>query len=323
MPIADNDLYAHGRVINPAKWDPFCNAIASYLLYARQKYGVEPKFFSFNESDLGVTIHFTLQEYRDAIKRVGACFVAHGITTKLLLGDVSSPKPADFITPASLDPQAMQYVGAISFHSWNGAIPEQLTAWHDAAHRLNLPLIVAEGGTDSDSYHYTHVWSYPWYAIDEAGMYLDVLRYSQPLSVLPWEMTQDYGMVDFHGPQPRPTMRFWCLKQLASTTPFGACELPIAVDTPAVHAAALYDPNTPALCIHLANLSATRQITITGIPTSIASLQTFMTNDEHSFSPSDPVRPENGTAQITLPALSYVTLTTQRVTQTLTDLPSR
>jgi hypothetical protein len=323
MPIPDTDPYAGRRKVNPAKWDQFCNAIASYLLYARQKYGVEPKFFSFNESDLGITILFTPQEYRDAVKRIGASFAAHGISTKLLLGDVSSPKPADFITPASLDPQAMQYVGAISFHSWNGAIPDQLTAWHDAACRLNLPLIVAEGGTDSDSYHYTHVWAYPWYAIDEAGMYLDLLRFSQPLSVLPWEMTQDYGMVDFHDPDPRPTMRFWCLKQLASTTPFGACELPISLDISSIHAAALYDPTTAALCIHLANLAAARQVTITGIPASIASLQTFITSDGHSFSPSDTVRPENGTAQITLPALSYLTLTTQQVTPTSSAPPSR
>jgi hypothetical protein len=154
-------------------------------------------------------------------------------------------------------------------------------------------------------------------------MYLDLLRFSQPLSVLPWEMTQDYGMVDFHDPDPRPTMRFWCLKQLASTTPFGACELPISLDISSIHAAALYDPTTAALCIHLANLAAARQVTITGIPASIASLQTFITSDGHSFSPSDTVRPENGTAQITLPALSYLTLTTQQVTPTSSAPPSR
>lgn len=305
------DPFSQGRIINPKKWDELCNSIASYLLYARKHYGVEPKFFSFNETDIGITIHFTPDQYRDAIKRVGASFAAHGLSTKFLLGDVSKPPPVDFIKPASLDPQAMKYVGAISFHSWNGATPQELSAWHDASQRLHLPLLVAEGGTDSDSYHYPHVWAYPWYAIDEAAMYLDVLTYSQPASVLPWEMTPDYGLVDFHGPVPRPSMRFWCLKQLASTTPPGACELPISTDIDSIHAAALYDSAGRSFCVHLANTAAARQVTITGIPPGIDSLQTYITGEDHSFAPSDPIPVRAGTAQINLRALSYLTLTTE------------
>jgi hypothetical protein len=305
------DLFAEGQTVNPKKWDELCNAIASFLLYARQHYGVEPKYFSLNETDIGITIHLTPLQYREALKRIGACFASHGISTRFLLGDVSKPPPVDFIKPATLDPEALHYVRAVSFHSWNGFTPQQLTAWHDVSQRLDFPLFVAEGGTDSDSYHYPHVWAYPWYAIDEAGMYLDLLCYAQPNSVLPWEMTPDYGLVDFSGPAPRPTLRFWCLKQLATTTHPGARELPVAADNSAIHCAALFDADSRSFCVHLANIGAQRHVTISGIPSGITSLQSYVTDEGHPFAMGDPAAVQDGIAEINLPALSYLTLSTQ------------
>ena len=303
------ELYAEGRQVKPEKWDELCNGIASYLLYAREHYGVEPKYFSLNETDIGVTIHLTPTQYRDAIKRIGACFVSKGITTKILLGDVSKPPPVDFIKPASADPEAMKFVGAISYHSWNGATLEQLSAWHVAAQKLNLPLFVAEGGTDSDAYKYPHVFAYPWYAIDEAAMYLDVLSNSQPASVLPWEMTPDYGLEDFQGTVAHPSKRFWCLKQLSAATVADSTQLQFTCDQPAIHIAALLDPSGDGCSIHLVNTGASRQITISGIPAGVKTLESYVTDQNREFTHGDSIAVKGGIAEMQLPPFSFVTLT--------------
>lgn len=301
--------FAEGRIVNPAKWEELCNGIASYLLYAKRQYGVEPKLFSLNETNLGVTIRLTPEQYRDAIKRIGACFVAHGIGTKILLGDVSNPHPVDFINPTAADPLAMQYVGALSYHSWNGATAGELAAWHAAAQKLGLPLLVAEAGTDSDAYHYPHVFWYTSYAIDEAAMYVDVLANSQPLSILPWEMTPDYPLEDFHGPEPRLSKRFWCLKQLSATSGSGKVELRIDADQPVIHAAALFDPARNSLCIHLVNMGAARDVAISGIPAGVQTPQIYVTDADNNFAKGAQVDLKDGTANVRLPPLSFVTLT--------------
>jgi hypothetical protein len=306
--IVPGEPYAEGRRVRPEKWDELCNGIASYLLYAREHYGVEPKYFSLNETDIGVTIRLTPIEYAEAIKRIGACFVSKGISTKILLGDVSKPPPVDFIKPASADPEALKYVGAISFHSWNGATPEQLAAWHTAAQKLNLPLFVAEGGTDSDAYKYPHVFGYSWYAIDEAAMYLDVLSNSQPASILPWEMTPDYPLEDFQGTVARPSERFWCLKQLSASSVAGSTELQFTCDQPAIHAAALLDPSGDGCCIHLVNTGASRDISISGIPGGVGVMETYVTDQNRQFVQGDSVEVKEGVVEMRLPAMSFVTL---------------
>jgi O-glycosyl hydrolase len=310
-PIA-REPYAEGRIVNPAKWDDLCNSIASYLLYAKNQYGVEPKLFSLNETDLGVTIKLTPQQYHDAMARLGACFASHGISTKLLVGDVSNPRPVDFISLTTADPEVMKYAGAISFHSWNGATSAQLAAWHAVAQNANLPLIVAEGGTDSDAYRYPHVFAQTWYAIDEAAMYVDTLASAQPLTVLPWEMTSDYGLIDFHETTPKPLKRFWCLKQLSSTTSPGEAELGVACNQPAIHATALSDPAGRSCAIHLVNTGAAREVTITGLPAGITQLQSFITDGQHDYKQQDPVSARDGIVSVSLPAMSYVTLVTSR-----------
>ena len=310
------ELYAEGRLVRPEKWDELCNGIASYLLYAREQYGVEPKYFSLNETDIGVTIRLTPNQYRDAIKRIGACFVSKGISTKILLGDVSKPPPVDFIKPASADPEAMKYVGAVSYHSWNGATPEQLAAWHAAAQKLNLPLFVAEGGTDSDAYKYPHVFAYSWYAIDEAAMYLDVLSNSQPASVLPWEMTPDYPLEDFQGTVVRPSERFWCLKQLSASSVPGSTELQFTCNQPAIHAAALLDPFGAGCSIHLVNTGASREISISGIPVGVETLESYMTDQNRQFTHGESVAVKGGVVEMELPALCFVTLTSRPVSST-------
>jgi O-glycosyl hydrolase len=135
------------RQIAPERWPDFLDLLGSYLVYLKGHYGAEPDLFSFNESDLGVNVGFTAATHRDEIRRVGAHLASLGLKTKMLLGDTANPRDSHrFVLAAAADPAAMRYVGAVSFHSWGGATPEQYGAWGDVAQWLRLPLLVAEAG---------------------------------------------------------------------------------------------------------------------------------------------------------------------------------
>ena len=138
-----------GNPLNPQKMDQIKKSIADYLVFLKEKFGVEAAMFTFNESDLGINVRQTPREHDEMIKTFGAYFASRGLATKLALGDTSDAKPVDFIQPALHDPEAAHYIAAVDFHSWRGCTDEILAQWSAAARQLNVPLIVAEGSTDA------------------------------------------------------------------------------------------------------------------------------------------------------------------------------
>jgi hypothetical protein len=223
-----------GNPLNPEKMARIKDSITGYLLFLKEKYGVEAALFSFNESDLGIDVRQTPREHAELIKTFGAYFAAKGLATKLALGDTSDANPIDFIKPAMHDPEAVKYVGAVDFHSWRGCTDEILAQWRDAARELNVPLVVAEGSTDAAAYRYPQIFNEQSFALYEINLYLRILAIAQPRSILQWQFTADYsvlaggGIFNDNGPL-RPTRRFWNLKQLASTPP-RSFSLPVACD---------------------------------------------------------------------------------------------
>lgn len=298
--------------LNPAKWDHIARAIGSYLLCLKTNYGVEPKLFSFNEPDLGWNVLQTPQEHADGIKRLGTWFAAHGLTTKFLLGDTGDPGGIAFISKAMGDPDAVKFLGAVSFHSWRGGTVQQYDAWGEAARQLSLPLIVGEGGTDSDASSYPALLTEPWYSINEIGEYIDICRFSQPASILEWQFTADYPLVlgGTNGRPPVATQRFWQLDQLGMTPP-GAKALPVACDRPNVAVCAFGDTNSAVCAIHLVNSGAARDTTITGLPTSMKALRVYITDAHHNAQRDvASIVVKDGEAHFTLNSMAYTTLLT-------------
>src|SRR5271157_4894587 len=123
---------AHNRKIAPEKWDELLDLVGSYLLYAKKTYSVEPDLFSFNESNIGIYVGFTPEDHIEQIKRFGAHFRKLGLKTRMLLGDATGPRDTHtFVLAAANDPDALQFVGAVGFHSWGGGTPDQYRAWGD------------------------------------------------------------------------------------------------------------------------------------------------------------------------------------------------
>jgi len=290
-------------------------SIADYILYLKNNYGAEPKLFSFNESDLGINVRITPQEHDDFIKGCGAYFAAHGIKTKMLLGDNSDATTYKFIDVAMDDPAARPYIGAISFHSWRGWDTPTVQKWADAASRLKLPLIVAEGSIDAAAWNYPDIFQEPTYALKEINLYTRLLAICQPLSILQWQLTSDYspliGGGIFGNNEPlHPGQRFWNLKQL-SITPKDLFAMPVTSGSSTVTCAALGDNSKGKYAVHLVNNGAERAMILTGLPARVKRLRIYTTSKTLAMKNGGIVKVLNGAAKFTAAAASYVTLITE------------
>ena len=297
--------------IAPEKWPAMYKGITSYIAYMKKNYGAEPLLFSFNEADQGINVKLSPAEVDTVIKGLGAAFADAGLATKPLLGDTGNPtaRPANFIDVAIADPEAMKYVGAVSYHCWTGGSDQIIAHWGEVAQRFKLPLMIAEGGTDPASYRYRFLFLEPWYALDEINLYMRCMALSRPISILHWQLTDDYNILagGRNGEPLRPTQRFFNLKQL-NLTPPEAPSLDIASDRPRITAAAYGDP-THGYAIHLVNIGTTRPVTITGLPATLTQLYPVITDGAREMKALAPVPVSGGAAQFTLDYQSFVTLT--------------
>lgn len=264
---------------------------------------MEPDYFSFNESDLGVDIGFTPEGHRDAIKRIGAYLASLGLKTKLLGGDTANPRDSHkFVLPTAADPAALQYVGALSVHSWNSGTPEQYRAWRDLAAWLHRPLIVGEAGTDPGSYRNRTFDSYA-YGLGEMRQFQELLRELQPQALIYWQFTEDYGLVHV-GPdrQIEPTGRFYLMQHFANLTPRKSSCLATASDQPDVLVSAFAKGGT--LTVHILNLGAARTATIAGLPA--GRWRTVTTTETTAF--AETAGGTDAAGRLALPARSFTTL---------------
>lgn len=254
-----------GRRIAADRWPEFLDLLGSYLLYVKSHYGAEPDLFSFNEPDLGVSIGFTGETHREAIKRIGAYLASRGLKTKLLLGDTANPRDSHrFALPAAADPEALGYVGAVSFHSWGNGTPEQYAAWGDLAEWVHRPLLVAEAGVDPGAFQNSTYDSYA-YGLKEARQFQELLRYARPQALIYWQFTEDYGLVHV-GPNNaiEPTPRFWLVKQFVNLTPAKSQAVASSSDQSDVLVSAFARANV--VVVHVLNVGHERDAAIAGLP---------------------------------------------------------
>ncbi len=297
-----------GRQIAPDRWPELLDLIGSYLVYLRKNYAAEPDYFSFNESDLGVDIGFTAATHRDMIKRVGAHLASLGLKTKMLLGDTANPRDSHlFVLPTLADPEAMRYVGAVSFHSWGGGTPAQYAAWGDVGAWTGLPLVVAEAGTDPGAYR-NHTFDSYAYGLGEMRQYQELLRDSRPTAILYWQFTDDYSLVHLAaGKTIEPTGRFWLMKHFTNLTPLQSRVVASTSDQPDVLVSAFARGDD--LAIHILNTGPAREATLTGLPA--GKWRRITTTETAALKESaDPL--SSSASPLTLPARSLTTLVRTR-----------
>lgn len=303
----------YGKALDSTKVDKIVQSIGDYLGFMKQRYGVEASLFSFNQPDLGIDVRQTADEHAAFIKQLGEHLADRGLSTKLLLGDVSTVAATEYVKPTILDRDARQYVGALSFHSWSGASDMALQYWRDAANLLNVPLLVGEASTDASAYLYPEIFSESSYALNEIFLYTRILAITQPMTIVQWQLTSDYSILrggGLYGNEDEPltpTQRFWNLKQL-SRTPKGAFWLPTSCNNTYVACAAFGDIANQDYAIHIANSGAAREVLLQGLPASIQSMDVLLTDQHHAMAEVQSLVPEDGQARFKLPATSFVTI---------------
>jgi O-glycosyl hydrolase len=304
-----------GNPLNPENMQATYKSIADYIVYLKDKFGVDVSLFSFNESDLGINVRITPQEHDALIKGLGAYFVSRGLKTKMLLGDNSDATTYEFIYPALNDPDARPYIGAVSFHSWRGWETETLQKWADAAKKINVPLIVGEGSIDAAAWNYPAIFQEQTYAMEEINLYLRLLKICEPITILQWQLTADYspliGGGIFGNDEPlHPGQRFWNLKQLAST-PKNSTYITAKADQENVTCAALINNETDDVAVHMINDGAKRDYIISGLPKTHKKLVLYITSTKLSMKKKSKVEVANGEAHFTLPAVCFASLITE------------
>jgi hypothetical protein len=301
-----------GNPLAPMKMRSIEKSIASYLIYLKDKYGVEPELFSFNESDLGINVRQTGEEHAQLIKQLGAYFASKGITTKMLLGDNSDASTYGFVEPALDDPETHQYIGAVSFHSWRGCDNWTLSIWADIAKELNVPLIVGEGSNDAAAWSYPQIFLEPSYALDEIDLYIRIYSVCQAKSILQWQLTSDYSVLsggniyDEKGPI-KPTQRFFDLKQLG-LTPKGSFYLPLSCKANDISCVAFGDIKDGIYSIHIVNNGAARKVTLKGIPENVKELNLYVTDQNRGMEKDKTIGVNHGAAEFTIEPSCFTTL---------------
>jgi hypothetical protein len=302
-----------GGFLEPAKMDHIKESLASYLIFMKERYGVEAAAFAFNEWDLG-PVRQTSREHANLIKTLGPYFASRGLATKLLLGDIAHPYPVNLINDAMNDPEAGKYIYAVAFHSWTGGTDEDLAAWDAAARTLNVPLLVTEGGLDPSAHQYPQIFVDPFFALREIELYERIMALARPTSILHWQLTADYSLVAgggvsyFHDDGPlKPTQRFWNVKQLASTPP-NVFYLPAKCDRPGLTCTAFGDIASGVYSVHVVNMGAARPTTITGLPAGVKQLRVWVTDGQRGMQEGARIAVAGGKAEFQLDATSYTTL---------------
>jgi hypothetical protein len=300
---------AHFRLIKPERWDELLDLLGSYLLYAKNEFGAEPSLFSFNEANIGIYVGLTPETHTEAIKRIGAHFRKLGLKTRMLLGDATGPKDTHkFVLEAAADPEALQYVGAVAFHSWGGGTPEQYSAWGDVAEWLHLPLLVTELGVDAAAYN-TRSWDSYHYGLQEAQMTQELLLYARPQGTQFWQFTNDYALArgGREGPV-EPSARFWLMKHFTDLTPQHSEGLATKSDQKGVLFTAFRKDG--AYTLHVLNLGPARTAKLEGLPD--GDYRLVETTEAAQFQKKAAGPASAGSLQVELPSRSLVSLTKTR-----------
>jgi hypothetical protein len=117
--LVENPERNDKRRIKYDKYDEVIDMIEAFLVKAKNEYGVEADYFSFNESDGGYMTIFSPEETLRFFKMAGERFRKAGLKTRFLWADTAQTKgTVEFATMIAADSTIWRYLGPLCFHSW-------------------------------------------------------------------------------------------------------------------------------------------------------------------------------------------------------------
>ncbi len=211
-----------GRALPRDKYLPCAEAIAQFLLTARDKYHAEAQTFSFNEADYGVNFKFSSSEITDFIRVAGPHFAALGLKTKFLVGDTANgANCVDYVRPLLEDKSLAPFLGPLAFHSWDVMSAPDLKYLQIAAlgRQFNKPVWCTEAGHDSQLWQAPNPWPTWDNALKTALAYERTLRLSGAELIDYWTYENDYPLLSADGQTPFPVWQV--VRQMQDALPSG------------------------------------------------------------------------------------------------------
>jgi len=196
--LVENPAKRDQRVIKPESYDEVLDMLVAFLLKAKNDYGVEVDYFSFNETDGGWSLLFSPQATIAFIKKAMARFEKAGLKTKFLLADTAQTKgTVEFATLIMADSSIWKYLGPLCFHSWwSEKVPdsefERVAAFAKAQ---NKQVWCTELGFDAMAYKVKGMFQSWDYALRFAKISYRMLKYAETEVSMYWTWQNDYNLM--------------------------------------------------------------------------------------------------------------------------------
>jgi O-glycosyl hydrolase len=187
------------QIIPVTLYPEVVESLAAWLLHARDQYGVEVAYISFNEANLGINVLLTPEEYIEIIRLSGARFAELGLKTRWLLADSSNMGSALAYAEAIYSAQDIHpFLGVFAFHSWDAmAGDDTLQKLGEFAQKNHLEVWCTEGGWDPSMWERPEQFSTWAHALNLAAVYTRVIKATRATTFLYWQMMgTDYMLND-------------------------------------------------------------------------------------------------------------------------------
>ncbi len=299
-----------GRLLPPDRYADCIEAIVRYLTTARDEYGVEVEFFSFNEPDLGVEFLFTSQTMADFIRQAGPRFASSGLATKFLVGDTANGEPfAPYAEPILEDESIAPYLGPLSFHCWDGlrASDASYLAIAELGRRFRKPVWCLETGHNSSLHKAPgNPWKTWETALNTALVYERTIRLTGAELVDYWTYQHNYSLVDKTTGEPYPI--FHVMHQMQPVFAPGAQIVVPSTSADRIRAIGSIQPSSGTVAILLVNSEEPATLTIHGLPAEARCHVTVRDDAGQERKPAEVRVSAEGDVHVAVPVASVVTV---------------
>jgi O-glycosyl hydrolase len=297
-----------GRALPPERYADCIEAIAQFLVTARDRYGSTVEYFSFNEPDYGVNFKFTPTQMASFIRQAGPRFQAAGLKTKFLVGDTANG--ANFVAyakPLLEDRRIAPYLGPLAFHCWDAlGVPDgTYSAIAELGRRHNKPVWCAEAGHDAQLWQAPNPWESWENGLRTALAYEKTLRLTGSTLMLYWTYQDNYPLVSKDGSRPFPVHHV--IKQMEEALPPGAKIAAAAASHDELRALASVGPKPGQFSALLINPIGEGQTILRGLPPG-ETVRVVMSVGVAQRQSSTARTDRSGFLRLRLPARSVVTV---------------
>ena len=298
------------RRLPPEHYDDSIEAMARFLVTARDTYGARVEYVSFNEPDYGVNFRLSPAEMAEFIRRAGPRFAELGLATKFLTADTANGVNfAGYARPLLEDAGIAPYLGPLAFHCWD-ALDAPESAYREIAalgQQYGKPVWCTEAGHDSGLWRKPNPWASWENALRTARAYARTLRLSGASQMDYWTYQDNYPLVDKAGAEPYPVWHV--LRQMEQALPPGSRVVDAESSEDRLQVLAAVGPDPAAFSLLLVNPVGPGRAAVGGLPPNAVCSVVWSTQDAAPGAVGAPVPADGeGRLVIDLPARSVVTV---------------